>query len=208
MILWIAFLICSPALSQPSIAFFYGKSPPILQLCMYNIVVVDPYSNFNPEDCKPMGEAIAYVSVGEVAQGVPYEKNIPSAWVIGNNVAWNNNKVIDQTQKDWQTFFINQLIDPLWKKGYRGFFLDTLDSYILAVHDPKLQQLQINSIVSLIKQIKNRYPDAKIILNRGFQLLPGVQSQVDYVVIESLYSAWNQEKRIYEITPLTAKKII
>ena len=170
------------------------------------MVVVDPYSNFNPEDCKPMSQPIAYVSVGEVAKGAPYEHKISPEWVIGKNIAWNNNKVIDQTQKNWQTFFIHQLIDPLWKKGYRGFFLDTLDSYTQAVHDLTLQQHQIDGIVSLIQHIKTKYPDAKIILNRGFHFLPRVQSQIDAVVIESLYHAWNQEKKAYEDTPLAEQK--
>ena len=130
-LLWVVFLLCNQALALPSVAFFYGKQPPILQLCAHDIIVVDPDSNFNPDDCKPISQPIAYVSLGEIPRGVSYEKNIRSEWVIGNNVAWNNNKIIDQTQKEWQTFFINQLIDPLWKKGYRGFFIDTLDSYVL-----------------------------------------------------------------------------
>lgn len=198
--------LCTNAYAQPTVAFFYGKQAPMLQLCMYDMVVVDPSSNFQPQDCSPISQAIAYVSVGEVAHDVPYEKNIRPEWVIGKNAAWNNNLVIDQTQKDWQTFFINQLIDPLWKKGYRGFFLDTLDSYSLGVHDLKQQKEQIAGIVSLIQQIKTRHPEAKIILNRGFQLLPKVHAEVDAVVIESLYHAWNQQKLSYEVTPLADQK--
>ena len=198
--------LCTNAFAEPSVAFFYGKQAPILQLCMYDMVVVDPYSNFKPEDCSPVSQAIAYVSVGEVARDAPYEKNIRPEWVIGKNVAWNNNLVIDQTQKEWQQFFIKQLIDPLWKKGYRGFFFDTLDSYFLSSHDSKQQQAQIDGMVSLIQQIKTQYPDAKIILNRGFQLLPKVHSEVDAVVIESLYHAWNQQKLSYEVTPLADQK--
>ena len=207
-IVFVAFVICNQARAEPSVAFFYGKQPPILDMCMYNILVVDPVSTFNPTDCMPLSEAIAYVSVGEVAHGVSYEKNIRPEWIMGKNVAWNNNLVIDQTQKDWQTFFLNQVIDPLWKKGYRGFFLDTLDSYALSTRDLKQQQKQIDSIVSLIQQIKSRYPNSKIILNRGFQFLPRVHSQIYAVAIESLYHAWNQAKKIYELTPLAEQKIL
>ena len=108
------------------------------------------------------------MSVGEVARDAPYAKNIQPGWVIGKNIAWNNNLVVDQTNKEWQSFFINQVIAPLWQKGYRGFFFDTLDSYFLAAHDTASQQKQIDSLISLIHQIKSQYPEAKIILNRGF----------------------------------------
>lgn len=202
-------LLSNYSFGQPTAAFFYGKNVPALQLCMYDMVVVDPYSNFNPDEyCKSISLPIAYVSVGEVAQDAPYVKDIKPEWVIGKNTAWNNNFVIDQSQKGWQDYFISQKIDPLWKKGYRGFFLDTLDSYFLATHDPQQQQKQIDNIANLIQQIKKRYPEAKIILNRGFQLLPQVHSQVDAVVIESLYNAWNQAKRIYENTPLADQKML
>lgn len=198
-----------PPAIQPTVAFFYGKHVPVPEVCFYDEVIVDPSSNFNPKtDCGSWVDPIAYVSVGEVAKDASYIKNIPSTWVIGKNQAWNNNLIIDQTNPAWQTFFIEQLVTPLWQKGYRGFFLDTLDSYLLAVHDVPSQQKQIDGIVNLIKQIKLRYPEAKIILNRGFQLLPHLQTNVDGVVVESLYNAWNQQKNKYEETPLSDQKIL
>ncbi len=203
-----AFFLCNSVYALPSVAFFYGKQIPNLELCLYNIVVVDPYSNFNPEDCKPMSAPIAYVSLGEVRRGVAYEENIRPEWVISHNKDWNHNKIIDQTQKGWQTFFINELIEPLWKQGYRGFFLDTLDSYQIAGLDPKQQQKQIDGIVHLIKQIKCQHPDAKIILNRGFPFLAQVRKEAYAVVIESLYHAWIQENHRYEDTSLAEQKLL
>ena len=83
-----------------------------------------------------------------------------------------------------------------------------MDSYLLAIQDPILQEQQENGIVSLIQQIKTRYPEAKIILNRGFRLLPKVHSQVNAVVIESLYHAWNQATLSYDVTPFADQKIL
>lgn len=175
-------------------------------MCLYDMIVVDPFSDFYPEDCAPKTQAFAYVNVGEVDKFAPYAKKIRPEWVIGENSAWNKNPILDQTQKSWQTFFMKQLIDPLWKKGYHGFFLDTLDSYILAVHDPLAQQKQVDALVSLIQKIKQRYPDAKIMLNRGFYLLDRVASQIDSVAIESLYHGWYQDKLRYATTPISDQK--
>ncbi|MDR3502843.1 MAG: endo alpha-1,4 polygalactosaminidase [Legionella sp.] len=201
-IAWLMLFLTTQAFGQLSAAIFYGEKVPVTELCMRNIVIVDPYSDFNPKDyCNSISQAFAYVSLGEVALNSPYIKKIHPEWIIGKNEAWNNNKVLDQTHPEWRQFFLDQLIEPLWNKGYRGFFLDTLDSYYLAVHDPKGQQEQVAGIISLIKEIKKRHPDAKIILNRGFVLLPEVHSDVYAVLIESLYHAWHQNKRKYEATP-------
>lgn len=198
--LWCTLFLCSQTFSQSTVAFFYGKEPPLLQLCMYDKIVVDPYSDFNPEDCAPLSLPIAYLSLGEVAKDAPYQKKIPKAWIIGNNPAWNHNDILDQTNTDWQSYVIHQQIEPLWNKGYRGFFLDTLDSYILAIEDPQLRDQQTAGLVNLIQQIKTKYPSAHIMLNRGFHLLPQLHAQVDAVVIESLYHAWNQRMQRYELT--------
>ena len=198
--LWCTVFLCSQTIAQPSVAFFYGKQPPLLALCMYDMVVVDPKAQFDPHDCGSVSLPIAYVSVGEVPTDAAYLKDIPPTWVIGTNPAWNDNKIIDQNNTDWQSYFIEQHITPLWKQGYKGFFLDTLDSYRLAISDPLLQHKQRDSLISLIQQIKHRYPDAKILLNRGFHLLPQVRTQIDGVVIESLYHAWNQAQQRYELT--------
>lgn len=208
-LLCILIILSNYSFGQPSVAFSYNKHVPALKLCGYDLVVVDPASNFNPiEYCTSISKPLAYVSLGEVALDAPYAKDISSNWVIGKNVAWNNNMIMDQTQKGWQDYFLNQMIDPLWNKGYRGFFLDTLDSFFLTTKDPQLQQKQIDGMANLIQQIKIRHPEATVILNRGFQLLPQVHNQVDEVVIESLYNAWNQAKHIYENTSAADQKML
>ncbi len=203
---WILLGISNLASAAPSVAFFYGNKAPLPQLCFYDWIVIDPYSNFAPNDCQPKTQAFAYVSVGEVDSYVPYAKDIRPTWVIGRNQAWNNSRILDQSNPEWQSFFIQHIIDPLWKQGYRGFFLDTLDSYFLAVHDSKAEQQQIAALVTEIQSIKQRYPTAKIILNRGFQFLDRVAPQIDAVVIESLYHGWFQEKSSYASTPLAEQR--
>ncbi len=198
-LLWIMLLLCAPTFGQPTVAFFYGAHIPIPELCLYDILVVDPQSNFNPQNqCNAMNQPLAYVSLGEIPNHVMYKEGIQSAWIIGRNKAWDSNPILDQTNRAWQTFFLEQIIAPLWEKGYRGFFLDTLDSYLLVSQDPTFQEKQIAGIVQMIQQIKQRYPDAKIILNRGFRLLPQVKNEITAVAIESLYQGWNQLKHQYE----------
>lgn len=178
----------------PTVALFYGEHPPINQLQAYDVVVVDPSADISPLQFNSANSQLfAYVSVGEVEKTL----KIPAKWVAGTNPIWKAN-VVDQTNLEWQHYFLENIIEPLWAKGYRGFFLDTLDSYQLIAHDKQSQQQQIDALVKLIKSIKSRHPQAQLIFNRGFELLPATHNLVFAVAAESLFSSWNQQYRIYQ----------
>ncbi|MBW8067738.1 MAG: hypothetical protein GJU73_09875, partial [Ferrovum sp.] len=82
-------------------------------------------------------------------------------------------------------------------RGYRGFFLDTLDSWRKVVTDPREQERQQLGLVRLIETLHRKFPQAQLILNRGFELLPRVHSLVNAVVVESVFQGWNQKDKIY-----------
>src|SRR5688572_29167316 len=128
LLLWVS--ACGFAAS-PNIAFFYGANPPWDELQAFDIVVVEPGHghNIDPKShSTPRTQLFAYVSVGEVEKDRPYARDLPAAWAPGANEPWKS-VVIDQTQPEWPRFLIDRVVAPLWKAGYRGFFLDTLDSF-------------------------------------------------------------------------------
>lgn len=180
-----------------SVAFLYGPNPPLAKTKAYDVVVVHPDSTADPSKYQSTNsELYAYVSVGEVAKSSPYYRQIPTSWLIGQNRIWNS-AVLDQANPAWRDFFIKSILDPLWKKGYRGFFLDTLDSYQLAAKNSVEQQRQTQGLIELIHAIKKTYPDAKLIFNRGFELIPFVSKDATAVAVESLFASWDQQKKIY-----------
>ncbi|QSN65085.1 bifunctional glycoside hydrolase 114/ polysaccharide deacetylase family protein (plasmid) [Caballeronia sp. M1242] len=191
------------ATSPPSIALFYGAPVPVGQLASFDHVVVEPDSGFDPAAHAPAsGQAkwLAYVSVGEVTPSRSYFKDMPPAWLKGSNAAWAS-RVIDQTAPGWPQFFVERVIAPLWDKGYRGFFLDTLDSYqTIATTDDERARQQAG-LVAVIRTLKARYPEARLIFNRGFELMPDVHDLAYAVAFESLYRGWNQAKKRYVAVP-------
>ena len=185
----------------PSIAFFYGAQVPVAALSGFDAVVVEPDSSFDPLAQHGGHTAwFAYVSVGEVTPQRPYYAAMPKEWLAGQNAAWES-KVVDQDAPGWPAFFVKQVIAPLWRKGYRGFFLDTLDSYQLIAKTDADRQRQQAGLVAVIRAIKARYPRAKLMFNRGFEILPQVHDLVYAVAFESLYSGWDQTKQSYTQVP-------
>lgn len=186
--------------TAPTFAFYYGANPPIAELSSFDAVVVEPQSGFDPLTARTPNTAwFAYVSVGEVLASTPYYKDIPSDWLVGKNSAWSS-ILVNQSAAGWPKFYVDHVIAPLWDAGYRGFFLDTLDSYQLYAKTDAERARGQAGVIAVIDAIKTRYPDAKLIFNRGFELLPKVHDKAYAVAFESLFRGWNQaEKKFTEV---------
>lgn len=184
-----------------SIVFYYGDDPVVRKLQKFDIAVVEPDTRFVPPSAGATGTRwFAYVSVGEVHRTRGYHALIPQGWIVGKNNEWNSD-IVDQAAVGWPEFFVEHIITPLWKKGYRGFFLDTLDSYLL-VSGGELERLHSRSgLVAAIRAIRIQYPEASLIINRGFELLPALHDDVYAVAFESLFKGWSEAKGQYYDVP-------
>jgi polysaccharide biosynthesis protein PelA len=189
-------------LTRPTVALYYGLTPPVAALSAFDAVVIEPDSGFDPL-AHPAHAThwFAYVSVGEVTPQRSWFSRMPRAWITGSNDAWKS-RVVDQSANGWPGFYMDNVITPLWARGYRGFFLDTLDSYQLIAKTDAERARQQAGLVAVIRAIKARYPSAQLIFNRGFELLPQVHELAYVVAFESLYRGWNQaEGRYTEVSP-------
>lgn len=195
------FTLGLPVRAAETAAFYYGKDPAVRQLADFDWVVVDPDTDFVPVHY-PRSRAhwIAYVSVGEVTPNRGYYDLFPKSWIVGDDPEWNS-EVIDQTSPAWPDYFAEQVIRPLWNRGFRGFFLDTLDAYQRVMTDPKEQDAQRKGLVRLITTLHQHFPTATLFLNRGFELLPWVHGQISGVVVESIFQGWDQVNKTYYEVP-------
>jgi polysaccharide biosynthesis protein PelA len=207
LLLWTATCLAGAAHAAapagPSMAFFYGPQIPWESLGAFDLVVVEP--DHVPQQgwahrLNPGTEVAAYIAVGEVHPSRPYYAKIPVAWRNGANRDWGS-IVIDQTANGWQEFYVREVVEPLWQRGFRAFFLDTLDSFYIAAKTPDAQKLQFTAQAALIKAIKRAHPDAKLIFNRGFEMLPEVHGLVHAVVAESLFQGWDAGRQAYRDVP-------
>ncbi len=191
---------------KPSIAFFYGKPIPTKILSQFDQVVVESDNIDNIVEFKTKGvEVFAYLSVGEINPSRSWYTHIPHDWKLGQNQAWGSS-VIDMTQKGWHEYLINTLMRPLWEKGYQGFFLDTLDSYQLFVKELSKREEQKRALIELIELMHQRFPGVKIILNRGFELLPDVSGLVVAISAESLFQRWDPLTKSYSEVPVSDRE--
>lgn len=196
----IIFLFTSLQAHAFNAAFFYG-SPFPQELRIYDAVIVEAdHADFAHVPDNLQNKLYAYTSLGEVGPDKPYASNVPAAAKIARNPAWTSD-VMDQTSPVWREFFLEKIITPLWQRGFRGIFVDTLDSYQLAAITPQAQASQEAGMIETLRQIHERFPGMRIILNRGFEILPQVHEWVTAVAAESLFQGWNNATNSY--VPIT-----
>jgi hypothetical protein len=188
--------------SRPSTAFFYGAAMPVAALAQFDRVVVEAENLQDLDGLRTGGaDVFAYVSVGEAEGWRASASALPAALFLGTNSAWSS-RIPDLTQPGWRHYLIEQRIAPLWQAGYRGFFLDTLDSYQRVVSSPHEEQAQAGALVEIVRAIKLRFPGAQLLFNRGFAVLPEVGPLAAGLVAESLFQSWNPATRQY--TPVAS----
>ncbi len=191
----------STAPASPAVAFYYGANPPWDELQAFDLVVVDPDHVKDPAAVKlPHTQLAAYVSVGEVHPDRAYVADIPKTWIKGKNKDWGS-LIIDQASPAWPKFFTDRVLTPLWNAGYRTFFLDTLDSYQQFAKTPEERAKQEAGLVTLVNMVKQRYPQAQLMFNRGFEILPRTHQQVAWVAAESLLQGYSASKGQYAPVP-------
>ena len=180
-----------------SIAFFYGANPPWSELQVFDLLVVDPGHVSDPKlVALPLTRLAAYVALGEVQHSRPYASSIPKTWFVGENQDWGS-RLIDQSQPEWPLFFADRVVGPLWDKGYRTFFLDTLDSYQLFAKTPEQRAAQESGMVAVVTALAQRYPAIRLVFNRGFEILAKTHQHVEMVVAESLFQGYDAGKKRY-----------
>ncbi|MDO8276635.1 MAG: bifunctional glycoside hydrolase 114/ polysaccharide deacetylase family protein [Burkholderiaceae bacterium] len=194
-----------PSLPAPpaSYAFYYDQDIPWETLGAFDTVVVEPdhaQQSAWMHRLNPGSTVAAYVSVGEIHPTRSYFAKVRPEWKLGANTAWGS-IVIDQTATDWHAFYLREVIEPLWARGFRAFFLDTLDSFNLVAKTDEARSTQAAGLAGLIRAIKSAHPEARLIFNRGFEILPQVHGLAHAVVAESLFQGWDAGNQSYREVP-------
>jgi hypothetical protein len=190
----------TPEGALPAVAVHYGPQPPLDALRAFDWVVLEPAHAGDPARLPAPTRWFAYTSVGELDARRPYAPSMPKAWLRGDNPAWGS-RLVDHAAPGWPEFFASQVIGPLWTQGWRGFFLDTLDSHRLHARTPEAQRAQEDALVAMVELLHQRFPGIQLVFNRGFEILPRLQGRVAGVVAESLFRGWDQGLQRYVEVP-------
>ncbi len=171
-----------------SAAVYYADDISYANLGIHDYIIVEsdsisPYTHGFKTYKKKI---YAYVSIGEASSYRGYFEDLKESWKIGENKNWDS-IVMDISNDDYHAFMYEKVIEPLIDKGYKNFFFDTLDSYQLAAkNDDEKKEYELG-LIRFIKKFKFRYPQSKLIVNRGFEVMDEIHESLEAVLFESLF---------------------
>ncbi len=180
-------LFISLNLKAENFAFYYGNNFEDKKMKIFDYIVVVP-ENINQDLLKKNYQKFyAYLSICET------QDNINKNLIIGENKIWGS-KIGDLRKKDYRNFIIKKAKEYT-DRGFNNFFLDTVDSYIGVLKTQKEKAEYEDAIIETVKEIKNLIPYGKIIINRGFEIMDRLKPYTDYIVAESMYFGYNEDKK-------------
>jgi len=178
------------AASEPkkSAIVYYGEdiSYPIVGIHDYIIVEPNNIDTYRHGFKLYKDKIYAYVSIGEIDENDPAFQKLDAKLIVGKNKNWKSH-LLNLQDPQYKEFLFKEMIEPQIKRGFVNFFFDTLDSYQLIAKTKEERAKNEAALVDIIHSFHKRYPNAKLVVNRGFEILDEIHSDITAILFESYY---------------------
>jgi uncharacterized protein (TIGR01370 family) len=181
----------------------YTDAPSPYELGAYDVVVLDPDGH---PPLAPLIErrrtVLAYLSLGEAGRGRRFFPSLQAAGVVLDaHPVWTDAHYLDLRRPEWMRTVIEDIAPRALQAGFSGFFLDTLDdAEYLETLEPKTYRGMRRAAVELVLAIRHHYPDAVLMVNRGYALMPQIAGSIDILLGESVLSTFDSTTKTYRRT--------
>lgn len=145
-----------------------------------------------------------YVSVGETERTRGHFAEAAAAGLLLDaNPNWPDSRYVDLRRPEWEALLLDRILPAVLDQGFEGVFLDTLDdAAFLEARDPAHCAGMTQAAARLVRAMHQRFPAAKLMLNRGYEIQPLVADALDSVLAESIYGGYDfARKRCRAQTP-------
>ena len=197
---WISalLLLTSASIEARSFAVNYAAEPDAADLLAFEMMILHPEARVDLQPGHAIGRKyLAYLSVVEVDPNAPNAAAIKEAGIplLAENPEWKT-RCADVTHPAWSELQVGKFARAAVDKGYDGFFLDTLDSIgRLAREKPERAAEYRQAMITLIGKLRAAFPGKEIIVNRGFDLWDEIKTNVDGILIESVFQTFDAKGR-------------
>ena len=172
-----------------SFVVYYGDDR-VEELRMFDLAILSPLLEEEIVELNNYGViTIGYVSLTTVGGWEPWAKNVSDDLVVGSYVEWGE-KIVNACDCRWEKILLNQAIPYILGKGFKGVFLDNLD---MVDNYPFMK----NCVIKLVKDIRKKYPNVIIVVNRGFTIVEDIAPYVDAVLFEDFGTFYDFSKKQY-----------
>jgi uncharacterized protein (TIGR01370 family) len=183
---------------------YYGDELPPETFSPYDVVVFDSSAHPTLRPLQNRGKTLlGYLSIGEAEDYRDDFQTIKKMGVLLNeNKDWPGHYYVDIRNPEWTKYLVEVKIPQILFQRFDGIMFDTLDSplYLEELYPQKYAGMR-EAAVNLIKEIRMQYPQIKLMLNRGMDVMPEAAPQLDYFLLETTMADINFEKKTYKWFP-------
>lgn len=183
---------------------YYGSEEPVDSFLDYDIIAFDREHHPPLRQLQNRGKILlGYVSFGEAET---YRQDFEAIKELGvlleENPDWPGHYIVDIRNPIWTKYIIETAIPYILHQGFNGIIVDTIDSIeYLEEREPEKYKGMTEGAVSMVKAVRQHYPELKIMINRGFKTLPEIADDIDYVLAESILVKHLPGDKSYELFP-------
>ena len=191
-----------PAAGDWKWAVDYGPASDPAVARRYRLLVLEPHHARPIAPLRgPDSSLLGYVSLGEVERSRSYFAALDAAGALGPaNPNWPDARMLDLRHDAARRAVIDRIVPEVLALGYDGIFIDTMDSIeAMERQDPIANKGMIAAGAALIGALHARFPAMRMMLNRGYAMLPEVADKIDIVLGEAMASRWNFAAKRYEL---------
>lgn len=184
---------------MPWVVYYAADLPPTA-FYGYDLVVFESDQHPPLEPLVDRGKKVlGYLSLGEVNENRPYFAEVKGeGLLLIENENWKGSYFVDVRDMRWTRRVIDELVPAILRRGFQGIFIDTLDNPgHLERTDPKAYAGMADAGARLVRTLRRNFPRMTIVLNRGYDLLPAVERDIDMVLGESVYADYDFASKTY-----------
>ncbi|MBM3549004.1 MAG: endo alpha-1,4 polygalactosaminidase [Alphaproteobacteria bacterium] len=181
-------------------AVYYANDLPPNAFYGYDFLVFEAEAHPPLEPLIDRGKkVVGYISLGEVEQFRSYFAEVKAEGILRQeNENWKGSFFVDVRDPRWTKRVVEELVPDILRRGFQGIFMDTLDNPPhLERTDPKANAGMTEAAARLVCTLRRNFPGMIIVLNRGYELLPSVERDIDMVLGESVYADYDFAEKKY-----------
>jgi uncharacterized protein (TIGR01370 family) len=185
-------------------AVCYTDRPAAADLAEYEVVVLDADHRPSLGPLIERGRTVlAYLSLTQLGRGRDVFPGLRQAGaVLEQHPVWTDAHYLDFRHPAWARAVLEELVPRALDAGFTGLFLDTLDdAEYLERTDPVRHRGMTDAAVRLVRAIRHQYPQAVLMVNRGYALLPEIAGSIDILLGESVLSTFDPATKAYRRVP-------
>jgi polysaccharide biosynthesis protein PelA len=172
------------------------------RLSEFDLLVLDPDARLDLARLRRLAPGkqiiLGYLALCELGPGRGYAAKARDAGVLLHESAtWPGSFYLDIRRPEWRRMVVEEIAPAILRIGFDGLFLDTIDdaAWLETTGNPRLVGMR-DAAVGMLSSIRHSFPTTPLMLNRGFELLPAIERDLDMVLAESILTTTAGRERM------------